>query len=284
MPNLSDLIDRTTELFSLPDVYLRVQEVLADPEHCLDDVVAAVRNDPAMTASLLRIANSAFFGLPSRVNTVQRAINLLGLQQVHDLLLAQAVSGAFRGSADDLFDMRRFWQRSVLCAALSRVLARRCHVLDAERLFVYGLLHDIGHMIMYQRIPAAAADALAHAIEHDMPLHEAEEATLGFSHAEVGAALCRRWRLPPGLCETLRHHVRPQCAIEHPLEAAIVHVGAAVADCSDTCRVRATTAVDARTWQLLQHGPDCLAVVRAEAQTEAAEAMEVFFGHTRQSA
>ena len=284
MYTLSDLVDRTTQLFSLPDAYLRLQDILADPDYDLDDVVAVVANDPGLTASLLRIANSAFFGLPSRVTSVNRAVSLLGVQQVHDLLLAQALSGVFSDSDDGSFDMYRFWYRSVYCGCLARVLARRCHVLDSERLFVYGLLHDIGHMVLYQRVPGLAAEALAHAIEQAVPLHLAEEAIIGCNHADVGAELCRRWRLPEALWMTLRHHPRPRQAGKLLMESCIVHIGAALAACSDPRRLRAPGQMDPVAWQTLQLGPDCLPGVRAEAQVEADKAMELFFGQMRRTA
>ena len=301
MAQLEQLVDRTTELVTLPDVYLRVQQVLADPDHCLDDLVRVLRVDPAMTATLLRLANSAFFGVQARVATVHRAINLLGAQQVHDLLLASAVAGAFRASPDDRFDMDRFWQRSVLCGAAARVLAQRCGVLDGERLFVEGLLHDLGHMVMYQRVPDQAAGALALAVERAMPLHEAEEQLLGFSHAEVGARLCRRWHLPPSLCATVRHHVRPAGAGDYRMEACIVHVGAGLAAAADPARVWPPAPVDAAAWETLGLSPDCLAGVRTEAEEakanlkrsrikaeqleqEAAAAMALLFGADRLSA
>ena len=132
-----------TKLISLPDIYIQLKAVLDDPNYALADIEAVIEKDPAITARLLRMVNSAYFGLAVEISTVNRAINLLGTQQIHDLVLATSVSETFTGIPDDIMNMQQFWRHSVFCAAASRVLAAACNVLDSDRLFECD--HHTGH-------------------------------------------------------------------------------------------------------------------------------------------
>ena len=160
MASAEQIARSTNALITLPAVYLRARAALQDPNASLAEAADVIACDPAMTARLLRIANSAFFGFAAPVQTVARAVNLLGTEQVHDLLLATSVSSVFAGVSRELVDMEVFWRRGVLCGVAARLLAARCNVLDSERLFVEGLLHDIGHLVLYRQLPAEAGEAL----------------------------------------------------------------------------------------------------------------------------
>ncbi|MCO6412381.1 MAG: HDOD domain-containing protein [Thiogranum sp.] len=218
-----ELVDRVTDLVSLPDIYLRVQQLLEDSDSSLADVGRIISTDPALAARLLKIANSPFFGMTAKIETISRAITILGTRQLHDLLLASSVASAFRDAPAHL-DMNRFWTRSVRCAVTARLLAFECNVLDSERLFVAGLLHDIGHLVMYRMLPEPSAEAAACAEAQGQPLAEVErELFFGFDYAEVGGALLQRWRIPVMLQECVAHQNDPQQAQKFCFESSIVH-------------------------------------------------------------
>ncbi len=263
MANAENLARNASRLVSLPEVYLRAREALQGEDSSLAEIADIIACDPGMTARLLRIANSAFFGFTAKVQTVARAINILGTQQVHDLLLATSVSGAFGRLPAELVDVRDFWRRSVCCGAGARLLAARCNVLDSERLFVEGLLHDIGHLVMYQQIPDEAGAALRLARDTRQPVHRVERERLNCDYAEVGAELLRLWQMPPSLQESVRRHIEPERATDYPLEAAIVHVAWRLTE-ADGDAESAAARVSPAAWHTTGLDPACLADVATE--------------------
>ena len=157
MLKLSELVENSIQLFSLPDIYFELRLVLDNKNSSLMDIVAVIKNDPAMTMRLLRLANSPFFGFASKIETLDRAINLLGAKQVHDLALSAYVISASNNIKIDRAILEKFWFDSLRSAVIARALAVHCNVIDSERLFVAGLLHNVGHLVMYSQIPEEAA-------------------------------------------------------------------------------------------------------------------------------
>lgn len=266
MQSLEELVDSVSRLVSLPEVYLRVREIVENPRARMADLAGAIVRDPALTARLLRIANSAVFGHSGRVETVTRAVTLLGSRPLLDLVLATSVTRAFAGVSPGRMDVQTFWRRSVYCGVVARNLAARCNVLDLERLFVEGLLRDIGHLVLFDRLPEQADAALRHAAETCRPLAEVEREMLGFDYAEVGAALLRRWKLPDSLCTAVRFHVRPEEATGSPFETALVHIAAVLTDAfaEGETGLEATARVHPVAWRTSGVEPE-IATMAAEA-------------------
>jgi len=225
-----DIVAQTERLASLPAAYLRVKRVIDDPNGSIAQVAAAMATDPAMTARILRVVNSPFFGFPGRIETVTRALNILGMQQVHDAVLAWAISSAFADVRSSVVPMAAFWRNSVVRALAARQLARRARFVDAERLFVEGLLSDIGHLAMYAQVPDLAIQAMEASRRSARPLHEIERETIGCDYAQVGAALVSAWGLPRAFNEPIACQIDPSAATSHRLEAAILHIAGALAE------------------------------------------------------
>jgi HD-like signal output (HDOD) protein len=230
MPTALEIVADIDRLASMPAVYHRVKQVIDDPNGSIGRLAEAMATDPAMTARILRIVNSPYYGYPGRIDTISRALNILGMQQVHDLVLAWAISATLVGIRPALMSMDAFWRDSVARAVAARQLARHAHFIDTERLFVEGLLSNIGHLVLYVRAPELALDASTTAKRTGEPLHEAERRIVGCDYAAVGAALVALWRLPAPFEEPLRCQVEPDTAIEHRLEATILHVAGTLAD------------------------------------------------------
>ena len=233
MSTIWEQVTAGARLVSLPDIYLRLREVLDDPEFSMADVADVISQDPGMTTRLLRLVNSAFFGLAAKIETVSRATSLLGTQQVHDLVLATSVTETFSGMSSEVMDMQRFWRRSIHCGILSRLLADNCNVLDSERLFVAGLMRDIGHLIMYQTVPELSQQAMEQSAETGQPLFKIEQEIIGLDYARVGGALMRQWDLPKSLVQATEFHIEPGRAGDNALETAIVHLAALMAESTD---------------------------------------------------
>ena len=281
-----DLVSRTADLVSLPDIYIRLKTVVDDPESSMADVADVVANDPALTARLLKIANSPYFGFPAKITTVARATSLLGTQQIHDLVLATTVTEAFSGIPSELISMQDFWSNSIRCALLCRRLAQECNVLDSERLFVEGLLHDVGHLIMYQGLPEASAAALLESQQQDKPLFLVERELIGCDYAQVGSALMRSWHFPPGLIESVRYQNEPAQAEAFPLEVAIMHIAVRLKQhaAAEAEIAGSLPNIDAAAWQQTGLTREVIEPVCATADEQLAATVDMLFPDKRKSA
>jgi HD-like signal output (HDOD) protein len=224
MSTLWERVTRDAKLISLPEAYLRLKQVIDDPEYTVQQVAEAISHDPALTTRVLRLVNSPYFGLVKPIDNIPRAVSLLGTQQIHDLALATSVAHSFSGMDPKLHDLNRFWSDSVYCALVAKQLAVLCRLEQPERLFVAGLLSDLGHLILYQSIPRESLRAELQARQQSRPLVEVEREVLGLDYARIGATLMRQWRLPEPLIETTEYHPEPKRAQHDPLAAAVVHV------------------------------------------------------------
>jgi HD-like signal output (HDOD) protein len=281
-----DLVSRTANLVSLPDIYIRLKAVVDDPESSMADVADVVANDPALTARLLKIANSPYFGFPAKITTVARATSLLGTQQIHDLVLATTVTEAFTGVPSELVNMQDFWSNSIRCGLLCRRLAQECNVLDSERLFVEGLLHDVGHLIMYQSLPEASAAALAESQQQSRPLYLVERKLIGCDYAQVGAALMRSWHFPPGLIESVDCQNEPARAEQFSLEVAIMHIAVRLKELAAAGSDHSTglPCIDTAAWQQTGLSEAVIEPVCATAEEQLATTVEMLFPDRRLSA
>jgi len=280
------LVSRTADLVSLPDIYIRLKTVVDDPESSMADVADVVTNDPALTARLLKIANSPYFGFPARITSVARATSLLGTQQIHDLVLATTVTEAFSSIPSELISMQDFWSNSIRCGLLCRRLAQECNVLDSERLFVEGLLHDVGHLIMYQGLPEASAAALLESQRQHRPLFLVERELIGFDYAQVGSALMRSWHFPPGLIESVHYQNEPARAEAFPLEVAIMHIAVQLKqhEVAGATLAEGLPRIDAAAWQVTGLADEVIEPVCAAAAEQLAITIDMLFPDKRKSA
>jgi HD-like signal output (HDOD) protein len=211
-------------LVSLPTIYLQVEQAINHPSSSSSDIAKALRTDQGLSARLLRIANSAFYGFPQRVDSVDQAIRIIGTRQLHDLVLATVVLTQFRGVGSNLVTMKSFWQHGFACGIAARLLATFRRESNAERFFVAGLLHDIGSLVLYQEFSQRAAVALEEHRRNKADLDEVERAIIGCDHAQVGAALMTLWKLPESYREVAANHHNPACSRSPSVGTAVVHI------------------------------------------------------------
>ncbi len=213
-------------LITLPDIYWRLKEILASHDYSMQDIAQLIVYDPGLTARLLKIVNSAYFGFAAKIDTVNHAVSILGVQQIEDLILTTSIADALGDYECEHLDVKQFWLRSVYRAIAARDLAGVCNLMDSERMFVGGLLSGIGHLIMYQSVPILAQQAQRLARESGRPLHQCEHEVMGFDHAGVAALLMKNWQLPPSLVAMIKNHLVLQEQGDYLLETAIVHLAA----------------------------------------------------------
>lgn len=230
MPLVSELVQSCTTVFTLPEIYSRVREVVDDPDSTMDDLADVLKLDPAISARLLCIVNSPLYGFPKQIDTISRAINIVGMQAINDLVTATTVGRTFSGMPIQFMDVTMFWRKSVLCALLAGKIAKSCGIEDSERFFIEGLLRDIGHLVLYQTIPQRAQSALIEAGYLETSLAEVEQSNIGCDFAEVGAELIRSWGMPVQIEQAIRCQLSPNDAGEFIIHASIVHLAGVVAD------------------------------------------------------
>ena len=222
------LVKDVAGLISLPDVCIRVKEMVDNPLYSAADIGKVICQDAALTARLLRIVNSAFYNFPSKIETVSRAVTIVGNRELKDLVFAATVAGFFEKISSDLIDLESFWRHAVYCGIVSRIIATRCRVLHNERLFVAGLLHDIGRLVMAYKLPDECKQILAYQELAQVNLPDAERRILGFDHAQVGSELMKAWSLPVSHEQSTLYHHDPEKAQDFRLEASIVHLANAI--------------------------------------------------------
>lgn len=229
--SVEQVVDRVSGLVCLPEVAIRVNEMVNDGQSSAADIGNIVSRDPGLTAKLLKIANSAIYGFSSQVDSVTRAVTIIGTRGLRDLTLGIAAIRSFEGIPNELVSMANFWNHSVACALAARSLGNACDRTTGDGLFAAGLLHDIGHLVLFHHVPDLSRQALSLVLDGiDSPeLHAVEDQLLGFDHAAVGYALARRWHLPDMICECIGFHHEIERAQQYRRETAVVHIANSIA-------------------------------------------------------
>ncbi len=212
---LQALLAGDSELSSLPEIYIRVSELLESERATAKEIGEVVETDPALSSRILKLVNSAFYGFPSTVASISQAITILGRDRLKQLLIGTVLSGVFGKIDNPLFHMEEFWRHSVKTALLGRYL---CQMSDAGEIadvvFTAGLLHDIGRLILAQKLPEYTADINRAVEDEGREITEAERSVLGFDHCDTGTAFIRKWGLPETLAQVAQFHHRPDQAAQ----------------------------------------------------------------------
>jgi putative nucleotidyltransferase with HDIG domain len=216
------------EVADLPSLSSSINDVIVacdDPDISVGRISQVIMRDQALTAGILRLANSAFYGHPRRINTISDASLLLGFSAIKSLAISAHTSRLLAGPLPG-YGLQRgeLWDHSVAVAFTSRRLALEVESAPVEEAFIAGLLHDIGKLILSSHMEDAFEEVVALAEERRVPLHEVEVELLGFDHAELGARIAAAWNFPPALEEAIRRHHDPMSATVKPALAGCVHV------------------------------------------------------------
>jgi len=250
-----EFIKDVDSLVSFPAVGARVNELVNDPSVNMAEIGKAISLDPALTARLLRMANSSAYGLTAKVDSVARAAAVLGTKRLRDMVLATSTVSAFEGIPNTLVTMESFWRHSLFCAVAARVIADSFNRRDGDTLFLAGLLHDIGQLLIFNQKPQQAKAALIKVLDssEDLALHDTECEILGFDHAQVGGELLRHWNFPDVLVECVEFHHAPDQAKKFPEEVAFINVANSIAALAevDSVAVEDVAVAERNAWALI---------------------------------
>jgi putative nucleotidyltransferase with HDIG domain len=221
---LKKIVSRIDSLPTLPNTYLRISDLIKNSNTSAVDIADVILDDQVLTARLLKLVNSAFYGFSGKIKTVSAAVIVLGFRSLKELVLGCSVLDLFKEKeANPYFDLIAFWKHSLSVAAGCQTLAKYLNYDDPEELFVAGLLHDIGKLIENQYLRAGFIQSLHWAREKHRPIHEAELTIQGFSHCEIGLYLAEKWKLPDNLKEIVSFHHTPEQAKRYLRMVSLVH-------------------------------------------------------------
>ena len=207
--DMQRLLEASPRMGTLPMVFHRLVEMINNPGVTVNDLSKVIAMDPALSARLLRLVNSPFYGMAFKVDTISRAVVMVGTRQLVMLAMGATLVTAFRGVPVSLVNMRSFWSHSISCGAAARQLARHAGQAEPESFFVAGLLHDIARLLIYTQLPNHSLYMLTEAKRQEDSLHALEARTLGFTHEELGALLLRSWNCPEDLVRRVEKHHAP---------------------------------------------------------------------------
>ena len=222
---MDNILREVSDLPSLPAVVSQLIELLNDPEANVKNLQAIISHDQALTAKVLRLANSAYYGFPRRISTITEAVIILGFATLKSL--------AFAASAFKMFNARfegytlnkgDFWKHSLICALSARIIAHRMKYKELEVAFIAGLMHDIGKMVLSKYVKNSFSEIIRQVNADKKNFTEAERAVLGFDHPTIGGKVAQKWNLPSTFYEVITYHHQPELSKDEKTLTSIVHV------------------------------------------------------------
>lgn len=219
-------IQEISHIATLPEVTLKIIQLVEDPDSTAQDLNKVISNDPALGARILKVVNSAFYGLPGQIGSINRAIVLLGLNAVKNIAIAASLAKLFRGGQIcPTFSARDLWTHSIAVATGTRLLANKVGLGLPDEAFLAGLIHDLGVMVEIQARRPKFVEAVE--LMENKPgttLRQAETAVLGANHEQFGSALCKAWKFPLNFVYVTGFHHRPmELHEQHRIMTGLVH-------------------------------------------------------------
>jgi HD-like signal output (HDOD) protein len=263
---LQKLNQENITLPEIPSIVFELNEVIANPLSSAEDIAQVVQRSPSLTALLLKIVNSPFYGFPSKIDKISLAVTLIGTREISGLALGISVISLFKNIPKETLDMYSFLKHSLACGIISRILAAHKSIPQTEQLFVSGLLHDLGRLILYSYFPQEARNILNRARSTNMLLYLQENDSLGCNHTHIVKQLLQQWKLPMVLENNVFYHHDPSEA-SHPVPATLVHLADIITNSLGigTSGERFVPPLDNEAWDGLGLSPTCFDIVVKQA-------------------
>ena len=242
----------------IPSIVFELNEVIANPLSSAEDIAQVVHRSPSLTALLLKIVNSPFYGFPSKIDKISSAVILIGTREIAGLALGLSVFSTFNKINKEILDMFSFIKHSFACGIISRMLASHKGISQTEQFFVSGLLHDLGRLILYCNFSEDSRNVLNLSRTTNKLLHELEREYFGCDHSYVAKHLIQQWKLPLSLENNVFFHHNPSEAPQ-PTPAALVHLSDIITNGLGigTSGERFVPPLDTEAWNALELSPTC---------------------------
>jgi putative nucleotidyltransferase with HDIG domain len=222
------LENRLAKIIDLPTLSIVANNIILitqNPKSSALEVGRAISQDQALVSKILRIANSTFYGFPRKISTIPHAVVILGFANIRNLVLTASIFDTFQSKeGDGYFDREGFWKHSLACGVTSKLIAKRLGMKNLEEVFIWGLLHDLGKLILDAYFREDFTRVVFLVKEKEILIRDAEQQLLGFDHAAVGSLVANKWNLPPAVIKAIRFHHNPPLANESMRIVAIVHL------------------------------------------------------------
>jgi putative nucleotidyltransferase with HDIG domain len=220
---IKEKVQTIIQLPALPTIAMEVVEMVDNPKTSASKLGKLISTDQALTAKVLKIANSPFYGFPRKISTIDFAIIVLGYDALKEIVISISLVSSLQKKSDAIFDAKGFWDHSIASGVLARRLARDLGYRVSGEVFVGGLLHDMGISVLHRYFRNEYKRIVEILQETDLNALEAEESVLGVTHAEIGGWLAERWNLPDHLVEAIRFHHSPSRADKNKDLVALIH-------------------------------------------------------------
>lgn len=217
-------VERIKELPTLPVIAFEVNRMLMNSNTSTDALSEAIKKDQAIVSKILKLVNSAFYGVRSKVSTVNEAIIRLGFNSVRNIVVSISVFDMFKLKQNLDFNIDDFWKHSVGVALISKYLSEKTGLQDPDDCFVSGLLHDIGLIILLQYFPGVMKEIITISKDKNSSIYDAEKEVLKIRHNKIGELIAKKWQLPVSLCDAIKYHHIPVRGAANPELVAIVHL------------------------------------------------------------
>lgn len=212
---LKALVQKVNDLPTLPAMMATITRLMQDPRTSAEELGWAIASDPALVSKVLKLVNSAFYGFPGRISTITQAIVILGFSTIRNVVLTTSVLKAFgKNNSHNGFDVGKFWEHSLLTGAIASSLAVEREANFVEETFIAGLLHDMGRIVLSQKLTAEFEKVLIVKEKAGISQLAAEQAVLKLNHGDIGGWLARKWNLPLPYVEVMRLHHFPGEALK----------------------------------------------------------------------
>lgn len=222
--NIENRIRNLSKLSTLPHIAAKVVELVENPKTSASTLGKIISMDQVLAARILKLANSAYYGFPREISTINLAIVVLGFNTLRDLVVSLSVIDQFSRQSNRFIDPRYFWKHALDVGMGARAFAQSVHYPIPGEVFVGGLLHDIGLLVLFQEFPDLLRDIVQRTTDRELSFDEAMEQVAGFSRAEVSAWLVEGWNLPPKLVQAIRYHLHPEDEPEGSQLTWLIHL------------------------------------------------------------
>jgi len=229
MLDLSDFVTKANRLYTLPDICLQLNSLVNNDEASVDDIAQLVRYDPALTFRVLKLANSALYSRRGNISTIEDAILKIGTNELCNIALATSAALIFKGAGRNKIELTDYWQHSVSCAILAKEIFFIKSGSKNGSMFVAGLLHNIGFLVVLERLPYYMVK-LADIVGEEHKERGFEYKALGVTFSQISSELLKRWNLADELVDVVSNQYTPELSEAYPLQCQCMKAAIIIAD------------------------------------------------------
>jgi len=279
------LVKEINKLVSLPEICTKLDQLMDSPHNTIQAMAKLISQDVNLSARLLKLANSSLYGFSGRIDSIPRAISIIGTTELMILIMATSTMMTFKNIPGQFFNMAGFWRHSVYCGVFAKRVAVLCNILHPDRLFIAGLMHDIGLLAICSKYPDMANQIFeklgSTEATTNKRIYEVERELFGYDHAEVGRELAIKWHLPEYLQDAIYYHHHLEEADKPVLDAAIIHIASEATHAIETGAIENfNEEINEMVWPLTGLNKETIDEIHDDALPELEEMLGILLPNT----